>query len=186
MTLHGKTAFVTGGTGFIGGRLIEVLTSQFGMQVRALVRNNNAGAGSYRIAGCGAEIFEGDIADPARMRQGIAGCDYVFHCAFGTTGDPKLDHRVTVGGTTSMVQAAAANHVRHFVNLSTMVVFGETPDAVDESFVPNKMWQWAYPHHKLEAERAVQTEHAQSGLPATTWPTCEPPVRTPRLAPTLK
>jgi nucleoside-diphosphate-sugar epimerase len=168
MSIRGKTAFVTGGTGFIGGRLIEVLTSQFDMRVRALVRNNHAGSGAFRLAGCGAEIFEGDITDATRMASGVEGCDYVFHCAFGTTGDPKLDRPVTVGGTTSLTRAAAAAGVRHFVNLSTMVVFGETPDAVDESFAPRKMWDWPYPHEKLDAERAVQAEHARSGLPVTT------------------
>lgn len=168
MNIRGKTAFVTGGTGFIGGRLVEVLTSQFDMRVRALVRNNHAGSGAFRLAGCGAEIFEGDITDPAQMERGVQGCDYVFHCAFGTTGNPKLDRPITVGGTANLARAAAAAGVRHFVNLSTMVVFGETPESVDESFVPHKMWDWPYPHEKLDAERAVAAEHARSGLPATT------------------
>ena len=36
--LAGKTVFVTGGSGFIGGRLIEVLVRQGGARVRTLVR----------------------------------------------------------------------------------------------------------------------------------------------------
>jgi len=168
MTLHGKTAFVTGGTGFIGGRLIEVLTAQYGMRVRALVRNNHATPGSYRIAGCGAEIFQGDICDPQRMKQGIAGCDFVFHCAFGNSGDTKRDQLTTVGGTQTVAGAAGANSVQHFVNLSTMVVFGDAPETADESFIPNKLWKWPYPHQKREAEAAVAAEYVRSGLPVTT------------------
>lgn len=168
MTLQGTTAFVTGGTGFIGGRLADVLTSQYGMKIRALVRNNHSGGGAYRLAGCGAEIVEGDIADEAAMTRYVKGCDYVFHCAFGTSGDPKLDQRITVDGTKSLARAAAANGVRHFVNLSTMVVFGDTPSSVDETFVPTKMWDWPYPHQKIAAERAVLAEHARSNLPVTT------------------
>jgi nucleoside-diphosphate-sugar epimerase len=167
MTLRGATAFVTGGTGFIGGRLIEALTSQFDVKVRALVRNSHSGGGSYRLAGCGAEIIEGDIADEAAMTAAIKDCDFVFHCAFGTSGDAKQDRRVTVEGTTSLARAAGANGVRHFVNLSTMVVFGDTPAVVDESFAPRKMWDWPYPHQKLEAERAVLAENARSKLPVT-------------------
>lgn len=167
MTLAGKTAFVTGGTGFIGGRLIEVLTAQYGMNVRALVRNSYSGAGAYRAAGCGAQLVEGDIADQAAMVAAVKGCDFVFHCAFGTTGDPKLDRPVTVGGTASLAHAAAVNGVTHFVHLSTMVIFGDTPPVVDESFTPTKMWNWPYPHEKRDAERAVLAENARSGLPAT-------------------
>lgn len=168
MSLQGATAFVTGGTGFIGGRLIEVLTAQYGMKVRALIRNNNSVAGSYRIAGCGAEFFQGDITDEATMIAATKGCDYVLHCAFGASGDVKQDRHVTIDGTTSLVRAAAANKVRSFVNLSTMVVFGDTPPVVDESFVPRKMWNWPYPHDKLAAEKAVLAENARSGLPTTT------------------
>lgn len=166
-SLHGATALVTGGTGFIGGRLIEVLTSQFGMKVKAVIRNTNSAAGSYRIARDGAEVIEGDITNEAQMTKAMEGCDYVFHCAFGTTGDPKLDRHVTLGGTTALARAAAAAKVRHFVFTSTMVVFGDTPATVDETFTPNKMWDWPYPHHKLEAEKAVIAEHERSGLTAT-------------------
>ena len=168
MILGGSTAFVTGGTGFIGGRLIEVLTSQYDVKIRALVRNNHSGGGSYRLAGCGAEIIEGDIADETSMIESVQGCDYVFHCAFGTSGDPELDRHVTIDGTTSLARAAAVNGARHFVNLSTIVVFGDTPTTVNETFVPNRMWDWPYPHHKLAAERAVLAENARSKLPVTT------------------
>lgn len=168
MKLGGGTAFVTGGTGFIGSRLIEVLTGQYGMAVRALVRNNNSAASSYRIAGCGAEIVQGDLTDVEAMTSAIAGCDYVFHCAFGTSGDPATDRHVTIDGTASLGRAAAANRVRRFVNLSTMVVFGETPAEADESFEPRRMWKWPYAHHKLAAERALQEEHRKSGLSVKT------------------
>jgi nucleoside-diphosphate-sugar epimerase len=167
VTLAGKTAFVTGGTGFIGGRLIEVLTAQYGMNVRALVRNSYSGAGAYRAAGCGAELVEGDITDADSMVEAVNGCDFVFHCAFGTTGDAKMDRAVTVDGTASLARAAAANGVEHFVHLSTMVIFGDTPPVVDETFTPTRMWDWPYPHQKRDAERAVLAENGRSGLPTT-------------------
>src|SRR5262245_21191617 len=130
--LRGATAFVTGGTGFIGGRLIEVLTTQYNMNVRALIRNNNSASGSYRIAQCGAEFVQGDITDEGSMKAALKRCAYVFHCAFGNSGDVKRDREVTLNGTVSLIRAAAANSVQSFVNLSTLVVFGETPPVVDE------------------------------------------------------
>jgi nucleoside-diphosphate-sugar epimerase len=168
MTLNGATAFVTGGTGFIGGRLIEVLTAQYGMTVRAVMRNNNSGPGAYRAAGCGATLVQGNITDEAAMIEAIKGCDYVFHCAFGTSGDVKADRHVIVNGAKALARAAAVNKVRHFVNLSTMVVFGDTPAVVDETFTPTKMWNWPYPHDKLAAEGVMLAENARSKLPITT------------------
>lgn len=168
MSFHGASAFVTGGTGFIGGRLVEVLTSQYGMKVRVLVRNNNSGVGSYRAAGCGAELVVGDITDEAAMTAATKESDYVFHCAFGASGDADQDRHVTVDGTATLARAAAANGIRHFVNLSTIVVFGKTPPVVDENYSPSEMWRWPYAHQKLAAERAVSEVGARSGMPVTT------------------
>ena len=51
----GETAFVTGGSGFIGGRLIERLVAE-GWSVRALARSDAAHA---RVEALGAEAVRG-------------------------------------------------------------------------------------------------------------------------------
>src|SRR6266702_7017694 len=70
-------AFVTGATGFIGGRLAAKLRER-GDEVVALVRNPSK-AGPIAALGC--ESVEGDLGDEAAIRAAVRGCDSVFHVA---------------------------------------------------------------------------------------------------------
>ena len=77
---------MTGGSGFIGGRLIERLRGD-GYGVRALARSESA---AERVRERGAEPVPGDLADGAAMRAGAQGCELAFHAAatLGDWGDP--------------------------------------------------------------------------------------------------
>jgi nucleoside-diphosphate-sugar epimerase len=70
-------AFVTGGSGFIGGRLVERLVSE-GTAVRALVRSE---AAAERVRELGGEPVRGDLGEPASIAAGAQGCDVAFHLA---------------------------------------------------------------------------------------------------------
>ena len=78
MDLTGKKIFITGATGFIGGRLAERLVLEHGLQVRALVRNF---ARASRLARIPVEMVGGDVLDFNSFGQAIRGCEVVFHCA---------------------------------------------------------------------------------------------------------
>src|SRR5947199_10547901 len=67
----------TGGTGFIGGHVVRKLRGR-GDEVVALVRDR-AKASGLRELGC--NLVEGDLSSRDAMRQGIEGCDSVFHVA---------------------------------------------------------------------------------------------------------
>lgn len=165
---EGGTALVTGGTGFIGGRLIEVLAGQCGIGVRALLRSSASGSGAFRAAAAGAEFAVGSLLDPSVLAEAVRGCDYVFHCAYGSHGGLAEQRRVTVEGTRMLARAAADAGVRHFVNLSTLITYGaDTPAEVDERHVPARMWKWPYAVDKRDAEAALLGEHARSGLAVT-------------------
>ena len=71
------TAFVTGGSGFIGGRLIERLRAE-GWDVRALARSEGAAATRDRR---GAEPVSGDLEDLPRCARAPTGSTAVFHAA---------------------------------------------------------------------------------------------------------
>ena len=70
-------AFVTGGSGFVGGRLIQALRAR-GDEVRALARSASA---REAVRAAGAEPWDGDLSDVGTLQRGMAGCDVVFHSA---------------------------------------------------------------------------------------------------------
>ena len=71
------TAFVTGGSGFIGGALIERLRAE-GWDVRALARSQPA---EQKVRDRGAVPVPGDLENEAMMREGATGADVAFHAA---------------------------------------------------------------------------------------------------------
>lgn len=124
MELAGRRAFVTGATGFIGGRLVEKLTLEYGIAVRALVRDFRKATWLSRTS---AEIFRGDITDPASLREGLSGCSLVFHCAASTSAVYEEAHQVNVIGTRHLLEAALEANVERFVLVSTAVVHKPDP-----------------------------------------------------------
>jgi nucleoside-diphosphate-sugar epimerase len=111
------TAFVTGGSGFIGGTLIERLGKE-GWEVRALARSESA---AERVRERGAEPVSGDLEDHAALRKGAEGSDTVFHAAaaLGDWGDPDEFERINVGGTANVIAACRAVGVRRLVHVGT-------------------------------------------------------------------
>jgi nucleoside-diphosphate-sugar epimerase len=126
------TAFVTGGSGFIGGALIERLRSE-GWDVRALARSDGA---AERVRERGAEPVRGDLDDHDSLRAGAEGSDTVFHAAaaLGDWGDPAEFERINVGGTANVIAACRAAGVRRLVHVGTeaALMAGEPLVNVDE------------------------------------------------------
>lgn len=118
-----KRAFVTGGSGFVGKRLIAALVAK-GIEVRALARSATAEAA---VRGVGAEVVRGDLGDTAAMQAGMASCEVVFHAAAFVEEHGKLSDfmRVTVDGTANTLAAAKAAGVARFVHVGTEAVLAD-------------------------------------------------------------
>jgi dihydroflavonol-4-reductase len=129
-------AFVTGATGFIGGRLARKLVAR-GDEVVALVRSPDK-APELRELGC--ELVAGDLSSAEAIKRGIEGCDAVFHvAAVYKVGIPKSEraamHEANVGGTERVLDAAIEAGVKRIVYVSTVGVFGNTRgQIVDETY----------------------------------------------------
>jgi nucleoside-diphosphate-sugar epimerase len=129
-------AFVTGGTGFIGGRLVARLRER-GDEVVALVRSPQR-AQPLRALGC--ELVQGDLGDREAMAEGMRGCDGVFHvAAVYKVGVPESQRQAmidsNVQGTANALDAAVQAQVPRILYVSTGNVFGNTHGrAVDESY----------------------------------------------------
>jgi dihydroflavonol-4-reductase len=129
-------AFVTGGTGFIGGKVADKLRER-GDEVVALVRSP-AKAGKLEALGC--ELVQGDLSDRSRLTDWMKGCDSVFHVAGAyKVGIPKSAcpdmHEANVEGTKRVLDAAVEAGVARIIYISTIGYFGNTRGKiVDETY----------------------------------------------------
>jgi len=152
----GSTAFVTGGSGFIGGRLITRLAGA-GWRVRALARSDEAAA---KVAALGAEPVRGGLEDRDALRAGAEGADVVFHAAahLGEWGDRSEFERVNVEGTRNALDAAREAGVRRFVHVGTeaALLAGQPLVNVNEDAPLRPDSRAAYSATKAMAEQAVR------------------------------
>jgi nucleoside-diphosphate-sugar epimerase len=150
-----SVVFVTGGSGFIGGRLIERL-GEDGYSVRALARTDSAAA---RIGLRGGEPVGGDLGDVAAMRTGARGCEFAFHAAaaLGDWGSREEFERGNVQGTRNALEAASGAGVRRFVHVGTeaALLAGEPLVDVDESAALRFDSPALYSSTKARAEQLV-------------------------------
>lgn len=145
--------FVTGGSGFVGGHLIEHL-ARAGHEVRALARSDRS-----------AEVVRGYGATPARADLGsvkaadLEGAEAVIHCAAYAEewGTRKQFWEGNVEGTTRMLEVTRAAGARRFVHVGTEAALFDGHDLVDiDETHPYPVCQrFLYSETKAEAERRV-------------------------------
>jgi dihydroflavonol-4-reductase len=159
-----EAVFVTGGTGFLGGAIIERLVAQ-GRPVKALTRSED-GAGKLRALG--AEAVRGNVLDHAALRDAMRRCRVAYHAA-GVNAfclrDPSPLFEVNVRGSSNAVQAAADAGVRRLVYTSSAATLGEERGSHGRESSPHRGWFLShYERSKFEAERAVLAAAHARGL----------------------
>jgi nucleoside-diphosphate-sugar epimerase len=155
-----STAFVTGGSGFIGGALVRRLVGE-GRRVRALARSDGSAAA---VEALGAEAVRGDLSDRAALEAGAAGCDTAFHLAahLGTWGRREDFVRDNVTGTENTLVGCRAAGVRRFVHCGTeaALIAGDPLVEVDETAPLRPDSKALYSSTKAMAEEAVRKASA--------------------------
>jgi len=117
---------VTGGTGFVGSRIVHALRAE-GRDVRALVRRPEHGA---HLASMGVELATGDVTDPSTVAAAAAGCTHLVHLVAILTGKPHDFERVMTQGTRHVIAAAKGAGIERFVLMSALGTAATTKDAV--------------------------------------------------------
>lgn len=155
---------VTGASGFLGGRLVEVLSEQ-GTPVRGATRLVSR---ARRLPGV--EWAQCDLAREEGLREALSGIDTVFHCAAlcGAAGSLEEFVDANVRGTLRLVRLAAEAGVKNFIYVSSMSVYAApngTRAALDETFPYDgrAAERGAYTRSKLAADAAL-LEHARREL----------------------
>lgn len=120
-----RTALVTGGTGFVGLNLIELLVEE-GWEVTALHRSTSYLSYLKRFP---ITLVEGSITDPNSLEKALQkGTEVVFHVAGDTNFWSKHNARQTeinVTGTRNMVKAAVDKKVNTFIPAPMIEFIGE-------------------------------------------------------------
>jgi dihydroflavonol-4-reductase len=159
-------AFVTGGTGFIGGAVVRRLL-EAGHEVKALVRH---GADTRQFDSLAVEQVAGDLRDCESLRRGMAGCGWVFHVAalYSFWGYRWKDfYETNVEGTRHVLEVARREGVERIVYTSSIATLGidrdgspaneDTPSSLADRIGP-------YQRSKFLAEE-IARDFARQGLP---------------------
>ncbi len=125
---HNEKALVTGGTGFLGKRLIECLVSE-GYPVRVLARKLS---NIEPLKKLGVEIFFGDVADKASLASAFDGIDIVVHAAAGTNGSKKDSEQGTIEGTRNVLELCKDRNIRKLIYISSCSVYGVADYKTDQ------------------------------------------------------
>jgi len=154
-------ALVTGASGFLGGRLTQVLEKRAEM-VRILARPSQV----LKHLGClPVEVVRGDLSDTKALAVAMRGITHVFHCAALATdwAPPQAYFDSNVTGTENLLSAAReSGAVQRFLHVSTTDVYGYPERVCDESG-PLVDTGLPYNRTKILGERAAW----DSGLPVT-------------------
>src|SRR5256714_15076597 len=115
--------FITGASGFIGANLVHELVAR-GHHVKALLRSESDLRG---LAGANFERVPGDVSEPDKLKQAMAGCDWCFHVAASYhlwLRDYRPMYAANVDGTRNVLNAAASVGCSRIVYTSTVGCIG--------------------------------------------------------------
>lgn len=158
------TVLVTGGTGFIGGALVERVLAD-GNQVKALARSE---ASAGKLAALGAEPVRGNVLELESLAPAMHGCELVYHAAGANAfclRDSGPMFAVNVRGSENVVRAASRAGVRRVVYTSSAATLGEASGTIGSEESPHRGWFLSqYERSKFEAEQAVLAAARETGL----------------------
>jgi nucleoside-diphosphate-sugar epimerase len=160
-----KLALVTGASGFVGGRLVQMLVDR-GVPVRILARG---GSRLEHLSGLPIEVVRVDLVEGPELNQAMQDVSHVFHCAGCSTdwATPETYHAANVAGTRAILLASRhAGTLQRFLHISTTDVYGYPRTACDETF-PHTYVGLPYNETKCLGESAVWEAHEKAGLPVT-------------------
>jgi nucleoside-diphosphate-sugar epimerase len=157
-------ALITGGAGFIGSHLVELLLSK---DFEVVVIDNLATGRLSQVPDI-AHFHQGDVGDMELLGRVLPGCDVIFHLAAVSSVQDSLDrpievHNTNLTATLALLEASVRHKVRRFVFSSSAAVYGDTGgEPAREDMMPKPMSHYAV--QKLASEHYCKIYHRLHGL----------------------
>ena len=156
-------AFVTGGSGHVGGNLVRELLDR-GYEVDCLVRSDIRSLENLEV-----NLVKGDLLDSNSLKPLMKDCDVVFHSAAFVAVEKvqeELMRKINVGGSTAVANAAVEAGVSKMIHFSSVHAFNQHPTnqelTEDRELVSNPKAA-PYDRTKAESQKAVLS-HREQGL----------------------
>lgn len=153
--------FITGGTGFIGGRLAEVLIKNFQAEVFLLVRNFGKAIplSKYPVNYIWGSLENNDWFDKVPVD-----IEFVFHCAYGNKGNPGIRRLTDVEGTSNILDFCKSRDPKRLIFLSTQSVYDVVLSGMVNENSTKKPVD-AYGKNKLAAENLINEKGKKENIP---------------------
>ena len=138
-------AIITGGAGFIGSNLAEVLSRDN----EVIIVDDLSTGNEANIRGLEIELVKGSVTDLDLLRKVFKGADYVFHQAAipsvpRSIKDPVSTNEANVTGTLNVLIAARDCSVKKVIFASSSSAYGDTPELPKrEDMNPNPLSPYA-------------------------------------------
>ncbi|MFA5312597.1 MAG: NAD-dependent epimerase/dehydratase family protein [Methanomassiliicoccales archaeon] len=160
-----KRVVITGGAGFIGSNLAEILTERN----KVFIFDDLSSGREANIDGLDAELVVGSLLDLDLLKRSIKGMDYVFHLGAiasvpRSIDDPMTTNLVNQNGTLNVLAAARDSNVEKVVNISSSAVYGDSAVMPKvETMLPDPISPYAV--SKLAGEYYCKVFTKAYGLP---------------------
>lgn len=169
---------VTGGAGFIGSHLTELLLNE-GHEV--VVLDNLSTGQAVNLSGVidhpRLQVRTGSITDPVLLGEVVHGVEIIYHLAAAVgvklvADDPVRTIETNIYPTEQLLRFAAQGNVRKFFLASTSEVYGKHPGDAwveddDLHLGPTSRPRWAYGCSKAIDEFLALAYHQKYGLGVT-------------------
>lgn len=176
--IKNKRILLTGGAGFIGTKLCEVLSEKNKILIYDNL-NRNSIKNTKLLDRDNIRLIEGDILDFQHIKEvvnefkpqiiihlaAVAGIDTVIR-------NPVNTMQVNMIGTYNILESIKNLNIERFIDFSTSEVFGSYAYKVDEKHTTNLApvgeARWTYSVSKLAGEHLAHSYYKQYGLPIVT------------------
>ncbi len=154
---------ITGGAGYIGYSLVKQLLEDVD-QLHSITIYDNLSRRNFsffteaKFDHKPVKFVHGDILDGRMLQQALEGIDCVVHLAAKVTtpfadSDAHSFDQVNHWGSAQLAYAIEKSNVSQVINLSSISIYGNHPEPVEESSMPNP--QSFYGRSKLDGEKQL-------------------------------